>query len=88
MTVKYLKDVSTMLAIVYTVREGDLMIHFSAEQEILKLVFAFDHINYAGHITYQHVYLNDLLRKSIVKGLITNGHGAHIMGTRPVRSTW
>ena len=60
-----------MLAIVYTVREGDLMRHFSAEQEILKLVFAFDHINYTGHITYQHVYLNDLLRKSIVKGLIT-----------------
>ena len=45
-------------------------------------MFAFDHINYAGYITYQHVYLNNLLRKdnSIVKDLITNGHGASCSG--------
>ena len=43
-------------------------------------MFAFDHINYAGHIKYHHIYLNNLLRKdnSIVKLiiiLIINGHG-------------
>ena len=78
MTVTYLTYMSTMLAIVSTVRKGGLKRHFSAEPEILKLMFAFDQINYAGYITYQHAYLNDLLRKdnSIVKGLITNGHGA------------
>ena len=67
-----------MLAIVSTVRKGGLKRHFSAEPAILKLMFAFDQINYAGYIRYQHAYLNDLLRKdnSIVKGLITNGHGA------------
>ena len=48
----YLKDASTMLAIIFIVREGGLKRHFSAEREILKLVFAFDHINYAGCITY------------------------------------
>ena len=69
MTVKCLKDVSTMLANVSVVTKGGLKRHFSAEREILKLMIAFDHINYAGYITYQHVYLNDLLRKdnSIVK---------------------
>ena len=76
----YLKDVSTILAIVSAVREGDLKKHFSAEREFLKLMFAFDHINYAGYITYQDV----LLRKdtSIVKDLITNVH--HVLGTRSV----
>ena len=48
MTVKYLKDVSAKLAIASAVREGGLNRHFSAEREILKLMFAFDDINYAG----------------------------------------
>ena len=51
MTIKYLKDVSTMLAIVSAVREGDLKRHFSAEREIVRLIFAFDHINYARYNT-------------------------------------
>ena len=78
MTVTYLKYMSTMLAIVSIVRKGGLKGRFSAEPEILKLMFAFNQINYAGYITYQHAYLNDLPRKdnSIVKGLITIGHGA------------
>ena len=64
------------------VREGGLKRHFSAEREILKLMFAFDHINYAEYIAYQHVYLNNLLRKdnSIVKDLITNRHRALCFG--------
>ena len=44
MTIKYLKDVSTMLAVVSAVRKVDL-----------------DHISYARHNTYQHLYLNNLL---------------------------
>ena len=56
--------------------------HFSAEREILKLVFAFHHINYARYNTYQHVYLNDLLRKdkSVAKDVISNGYGASSSG--------
>ena len=67
-----------MLAIISAVREDCLKRYFSAEREIWKLMFAFDHIKYAGYIAYPHVYLNNLLRKnnSIVKDLITNGHGA------------
>ena len=82
MTVKCLKDVSTVLVIVSTVRKGVLKRHFSAEREILKLMFAFDYIKYAGYITYQYVYLNNLLRidNSIVKDSITNRHGASCFG--------
>ena len=46
MTIKYLRDVSTIPAVIFVVREVDL-----------------NHINYARHNTYQHVYLNDLLRR-------------------------
>ena len=63
MTIKYLKDVSRILALVFALKQGGLKRHFSAKQEILKLMFAFNHINYAGYITYQHVYLNNLWRK-------------------------
>ena len=62
MTVKCLKNVSTMLAIVSAVKETGLKRQFSAERETLKLMFTFDHISYIGYITHQHVYLNNLLR--------------------------
>lgn len=42
MTIKYLKDGSTMLAVVIVVREVDLKRNFSAERDILELIFAFD----------------------------------------------
>lgn len=49
MTIKYLKDMSVMLvATASLVREGDLKKHFSTEREILKLIFAFVHINHAS----------------------------------------
>ena len=88
MTVKCLKDVSTVLAIVFALIEGGLKRHFSIEREIMKLMFAFDHINDTGCITYQYIYINNLLRKdnSIVKDLITSGHGASCSGTRTVQS--
>ena len=77
---------STILATVSAIREGDLKRHFSVEQEILKLMFALDHINYAVYITYQHVYLNNLLKEdnTIEKGLITNGMVHHVLVTRSV----
>ena len=64
------------------VREADLKRYFSAEQDILKLIFTFDHINYSRHNTYQYVYLNDLSRKEkgVAKDLITNGYGASSFG--------
>ena len=53
MTVKHLQSMSTMLATASAVRKEGLKRHFSVEWEILKLMFAFDHI-YVGYITYQY----------------------------------
>ena len=80
MTVTYLKYMSTMLAIVSIVRKGGLKGRFSAEPEILKLMFAFNQINYAGYITYQHAYLNDLPRKDTkgVAGRLPAGYSTDI----------
>ena len=82
MTLEYLRDGSTMLAVVSAVREGGLKRHFSAEQGILKLIFALDRIDYAKHGTYHQMYLNNLLRreKSIPKDLITNKYSTSISG--------
>ena len=34
-----------------------------AERDMLKYCFAFDHINYARYMSFQHVYLSDLEAK-------------------------
>ena len=47
MTMQYLKEISMMLAIASAVR-GDIFKHLQAEREMLKLVFAFDHVHYAS----------------------------------------
>ena len=82
MTINYLKDVSTMLAIVSAVREGDLKIHLQAERQMLKLIFAFDHIHYARYNTFQHVNLLDLQRRntSSFQDLYIYGYGATSTG--------
>ena len=51
MTIRYLKDVLKILAVVSAVREVDL-----------------DHVIYARHNTYQHVYLSNLWRREKILG--------------------
>ena len=60
MTMQYLKDVSLMLSIVSAVREGCFEHHLQAERQFLKLVFAFDHVNYAPYNPYQHIFLTNM----------------------------
>ena len=57
MTIAYLKDVSSLLALVSGVRDNNFKLHLQAEREMLKHVFAFDHVNYARYLGYQQVYL-------------------------------
>ena len=52
MTMQYLKDVSLMVTIVSAVREGVIDKHLQAEREMLKLVFAIDHVHYARYNTF------------------------------------
>ena len=82
MTMQYLKDISMMLAIVSAVREGDIFKHLQAEREMLKLVFAFDHVHYARYNTYQHVLLSSMQRNNEdgFKDLSIYGHGSTSTG--------
>ena len=60
MVVAYLRDVSSILALVSSVRAGTIELRLEAERDMLKHLFAFDHQNYARYLSYQHVLLNDL----------------------------
>ena len=84
MTVAYLRDVSSMLSLVVSVREGDIELHLQAERNMLKQVFAFDHQNYARYLSYQHVLLNDLKIKNnaAYKDLKLKGMGANYSGSK------
>ena len=55
LTIKYLRDVSLLLALVSAVREGNFERHLQAENKMMNLCFAFDHPNYARYGTSQHV---------------------------------
>ena len=57
MIVAYLKDIPSLLGSVAAVKGGDFQLHMEAERDILKYCFAFDHINYAQCMSFQHVYL-------------------------------
>ena len=60
MTIRYLKDVSSLLALVFAVRKKNLERHLQAQREMLKYIFAFDRRNYARYLSYQRVYLRSL----------------------------
>ena len=50
--VNYLKDVSVMLTILSAVRTGNITQHPQAERQLLKFIFAFDHINSACYNSF------------------------------------
>ena len=62
MTICFIKDVSSLLALASAVREENFERHVLAEREMVKYYFAFDHINYARYMSYQQVYLQELQR--------------------------
>ena len=82
MTIEYLKDVSSLLTLVSAVREQDIERRLQAERDTVKHCFAFDHVNYARYMSFQHVYLRDLERKSHpVKKMKLRGFGGSLSGT-------
>ena len=56
----YSKDVSSMLALIFTVREQKFELHLAAERELLPKCFAFNHINYSRYLTFQHVIFSEI----------------------------
>ncbi len=82
MTVAFLRDISSLLALVSAVREGDFDRHLQAERDMLRFLFAFDHQNYARYLSYQHVYLSDLklTNNAAYQDLCIRGFGANYSG--------
>ena len=82
MTIEYLKDVSSMLAMVSAVREGSLERHLQAERDMIKQVFAFGHHNYARYLSYQHVSVRSMEQQNhpAIQNLKENGFGGSISG--------
>ena len=77
---QYIKDVSSMLALIFAGQEVNFELHLAAERELLPKCFAFTHINYSRSLPFQHVNFseikhcneniqNDLLRKGFVRPL-------------------
>ena len=77
------KDISLILSIVAAVREFDLETHLEAKRKILKLVFAFVHVNYARYNSYQHVFFNEekRLNSPAYQDLKQYGDGASLTGS-------
>ena len=83
-TVSYLHDVSSLLALLRSVRVSDFELHMQAERDMLKYCFAFDHVNYARYLTFQHVLLSTMAnenRPAIIE-LKTKGFGATFTGNQ------
>ena len=82
MTVAYLKDISSLLASAAAVRADDF--HMEGKRDMLKYCFAFDHINYARYMSFQHLYLSDLAAKGdpAIGKLIKRGIGGSLSGDK------
>ena len=81
MTICFIKDVSSFLALVSAVRENNFERHFQAELEMVKYSFAFDHI-YARYVPYQQVYLREFQRinSNAIMYLTQRGFGGSLSG--------
>ena len=82
MIIEYIKDVSKMLSLIYVVRENSIELHLAAERAILPKCFAFDHPNYFGYLTAQHVNLSALStqKSETWEDLLANDFGGSLSG--------
>ena len=57
---QYIKDVSSMLVLIFAVREKKTELHLAAERELLPKRFAFNHINYSRYLIFQRVNFSEI----------------------------
>ena len=57
---QYIKDVSSMLVLIFVVREKKTELHLAAERELLPKRFAFNHINYSRYLIFQRVNFSEI----------------------------
>ena len=48
----FIKNVSSLLALVSAMQENNFEQHLQADREVVKYYFAFNHINYTCHVSY------------------------------------
>ena len=84
MKIAFLRDISSMLALVSAVRDNSFEKHLQAERDMLCHLFAFDHQNYARSLSYQHVMLTNLNsdNKEAYEDLRNRGFGANYSGEK------
>ena len=63
MTVCFLRDVSTLLAMLSAAIGKNFERHLQVERKMIKYCFTFDRINYSRYLIYQNVYLRTLQSK-------------------------
>lgn len=64
-------------------RTGNFDLHMEAQRMMVNLCFAFDHVNYARYLTYQHVYLGKLQQDNhpAIEDLRVRGLGGSLSGS-------
>ena len=79
---QYIKDVSSMLALTFAVREKKIELHLAAEPELLPKCFTFNHINYSHYLTFQHVNFAEIKHgnKNVCNDLLREGFGGSLSG--------
>ena len=80
MIICFIKNVSSLLALVSAVRENNFERHSQAECEMVKYCFAFYHINFARYVSYQQVYLRELqcVNSNAMVNLMQRGFGGSL----------
>ena len=77
-TMAFLHDISALLSLVSAVRENKFEHHLAAERQMVPLLFAYNHQNYARYLSYQQVFMSDLKHHShpAYQDLCSHGFGA------------
>ena len=78
----FIKNVSSLLALVSAMQGNNFERHLQADREMVKYYFAFNHINYTCHVSYQQVYLRELqsINNNAMMNLTQRGFGDSLSG--------
>ena len=85
MTVQYVRDVSSMLCLISSVRENFIERHLAVERVLIPRCVAFAHPNYSRYLSYEHVRLLNLKKMRKKFGMICTT--TDLVGQQLVNST-
>ena len=82
MTICFIKNFSSLLALVSAIRENNFERNLQAECEMVKYFFAFNQIKYACYASYQQVYLRKVqsINNNALVNLAQCGFGDSLSG--------